>query len=201
MAEGWSSIGRDRREIPRCARNDGCFFWPELFGCGRRGLCGFSAKNKQKHNTEQYRCCAGGLGVGHAEEGTRINANDFDKKAGDAGENQVAAEDQACGFFPAQYVRAYSPEQVSNQHPDEKFVERCGMNSTISRPALLHASLRRGNHANRETHSPRKIGGNSIVAIATEQAADASDGVADTGSRTARVKKRECGNFFAPTEN
>ena len=49
----------------------------------------------KQHRAEQDRDNAGGLGIGHAEKRTRIDANDFDEEAGDAGEDQVITENFA----------------------------------------------------------------------------------------------------------
>src|SRR5580704_14036216 len=81
----------------------------------------------KQHRAKQDGNDARRLGVGHAEERTRVNANKFDKEAGDASENQVIAEDFAFGLGTAQRLRAHVPEKSPNRQPDEKLVKGGGM--------------------------------------------------------------------------
>src|ERR1051325_9037585 len=74
------------------------------------------------------------------------------------------------------------------------------MNAAVRRPPLLHASLRCGNNTIRKTHAPRKLGRNTVVAVAAEQAADASDSVAGCRGRTACIQKCKRRNFFTPAQ-
>ena len=64
----------------------------------------------------------------------------------------------------------------------------------------MHA-LRRGDKAVWKTHAPGKRSRNAVISIAREQAADASDGVADAGSGRADVQKFENGNFYPARQN
>ena len=54
---------------------------------GCRDLPAATAKVKDEDDAEEDGGEAGGLGVGHAEEGARIDADEFDEEARAAGEN------------------------------------------------------------------------------------------------------------------
>jgi len=66
------------------------------------GFCGIGLGPGWKPEEEdEAGCCgekAGGLGIGHAEEGARIDADDFDEETSEAGKNKVESKEPTRGF-------------------------------------------------------------------------------------------------------
>ena len=65
------------------------------------------------------------------------------------------------------------------------------MHAAARGPARQHAGVGGRHYAVGEAHAPRKQRGLAVVAIAGEQAADASNGVTDGGGRCADIKEFE----------
>lgn len=173
-------------------------------GCFRRGLAIFQIP--QKKNSKKYGAEAGALRVGHSKKRARIEADEFDEEARNSRKNQVAAEDLPIslhGSFFGCSSRGPAPEKIGNQHPGNEFVDGRGINAAIGGPAVLHASLGRGDNSVGKGHAPRPMpgSGHAVVAVAGEKAADASDGVANGGGGRTGIEENEHGDFFAAREN
>src|SRR5215469_13761425 len=147
----------------------------------RRGtrLWSFLRQKEEKENqAEHHRSQAGRLRVGHTKERSRIQADDFDQKSRNAGQNEICAEDSARRLVGFKKTAADAPQNKGDQHPRDELVERRRMNT-----------LGRWHHAVREAHAPGQTGRNAVVAVAAEEAPDSADRIADTGCRRTSVEK------------
>ena len=88
------------------------------FAFGGSGLPPASDPEEQGHSDEDTED-AGGLSLGHAEERAGIDADDFDKEAGNAGKDKVQSEKLTGGFRIAHPSRTEMPEQSTDGGPDE----------------------------------------------------------------------------------
>ena len=71
------------------------------------GFCGLGLlRSASEPEEEDYACQdgedAGGLGVVHTEKRARVETDDFDEEASNAGKNKVESEELAGGFWIAE---------------------------------------------------------------------------------------------------
>jgi len=138
------------------------------------------------------------LRVGHTEERARIDTDEFDEVTRGASEHQVGGENftwpssggtdgtgigprRGCWMGPRAVIRrAQSPKPPGDGAGDDKFVDGRGVHTFDG-----------GDEAVWEAHAPREGGGNSVVPIAGEQAADAADPIAQRGGGRAGIEDCE----------
>jgi hypothetical protein len=155
-----------------------------LGGALRAGGNGGAWSANQQDRCDNYVDDAGDLRVGESPENARIDANNFHEKSGDAAEKQIDAEKFSGVTCVIQPAGADAPENPENYDSGEKFVNGSWMNF-----------LGGGNNSIWKAHAPRQRGGNAVVTVTGDEAADAAESVADCGGGRGNVKHLKDGHF------
>src|SRR5216684_2099221 len=132
---------------------------------------------KEQGAASNHGQCARRLRICEAEKGTGIDADEFHQETRAPRENQITAKYFPRGLRSADRFRSHSPEKPGNQQRNEEFVEGRRVDP-----------LGCGYETVGKTHSPGKRCGNSIIAVARNQAADSSDAIPERGGRRGHIK-------------
>src|SRR5882724_11665454 len=110
----------------------------------------------------------------------RVDAEELDQKALNAEQDKKLPCNHAGPKRMLYRPRAAPPYIPADEHAGDEFINRRGMHRAILRPAVNRARAIRpsgGNQTIRKGHAPRKVRRLAIVAIAGDEAADATQTV------------------------
>src|SRR5438270_3296752 len=113
-----------------------------------------------------------------SKDGPRIDADELDRKASYTRPQQIF-----CGHFSertwtAQGLRAQSPQIPEQENTEQKFVDGRRMDPAIKRLTVIATDFGAGNKPIEKAHAPWNIGRSTVIAVAGNQAAYASNGIA-----------------------
>lgn len=129
---------------------------------------------------------AGKLRVGESPEDFGIAADELDEEACEAGKDEVLAEDPS----GAVGLCAATPEPPADDESADELVERGGVDALVD-----------GVNAVGKAHAPGKRGGDAVASVAGEEAADASDAVADGGGGGGEIEDAKTADAGAAALN